>query len=145
MYSFELLKILDRIRSGVSFFFGLYIAIQSVNQNVKHSAQNSDPAQAPSSLSLSSLDRAALSWDHNQTSKVGMNFLDQEKCSSKCHTDIWAQKPPLKIIGEEGHHEPNLPAVCSWKASFFDGPAAGETHLENVSSICTMQTSQEFN
>lgn len=37
---------------------------------------------------------------HNQTTKVSLNFLDQEKCFSKCHSDILAQKLPLKIIGE---------------------------------------------
>lgn len=57
---------------------------------------------------------------HNQAIKVPMNFLDQEKCSSKCHSDILAQKLPLKIIGEGWQHEPNLPAVCLWKSSVFD-------------------------
>lgn len=56
---------------------------------------------------------------HNQKTKVPMNFLDQEKCSSKCQTDILAQKLPLKIIGEGWQHEPNLPAVCLWKSSVW--------------------------
>lgn len=119
MYSFELLKILDHIPSAVSFCFQEYI---SQYRTVCKSSLWMSNASFRILIRISYLDRTALSWDHNQTSKVSMNFLDQEKCSAKCHSDILAQKPPPKIIGEEGQHEPNLPAVCSWKAPFLIVP-----------------------
>jgi len=49
-----------------------------------------------------------------------MNFLDQKKYSSKCQSDISAQKLPLKIIRVGWQHEPNLPTVCLQKSSMFD-------------------------